>query len=399
MITYDHIMVRFGELSTKGKNKIDFIRVLFHNCQRALKEFDKIHIYMRHDHIYVELNGADYKPIIERLQEVSGIQGLSLVHKSLDRDIENIKNMSLELIKQETGKTFKVHVKRTDKKYPLISDQITRIVAGHILKSGLGLSVDVHNPDIMLSIEVRDEAVYIFSHTFPGAGGYPLGVGGKAMHMLSGGIDSPVAAYLLMKRGVTIECIHFASPPYTQVGVIYKLEDLLKVLNRYQARIRLHIVPFTKIQEAIYDHTDESYCITMMRRMMFRLADRLAKMRHCPVISSGESVGQVASQTLQSMRVINDVTNMPIIRPCATMDKVDIINTSVKIGTYDISIRPYIDCCTIFTPKSPKTAPKLEDCLRFEEEFDYEPLLKEALSNIEVKFISDEEEKKEEDLL
>ena len=399
MITYDHIMVRFGELSTKGKNKIDFIRVLFHNCQRALKEFDKLHIYMRHDHIYVELNGADYKPVIERLQEVSGIQGLSLVHKSLDRDIENIKNISLELIKQETGKTFKVHVKRTDKKYPLISDQITRIVAGHILKSGLGLTVDVHNPDIMLSIEVRDEAVYIFSHTFPGAGGYPLGVGGKAMHMLSGGIDSPVAAYLLMKRGVTIECIHFASPPYTQVGVIYKLEDLLKVLNRYQAKIRLHIVPFTKIQEAIYDHVDESYCITMMRRMMFRLADRLAKMRHCPVISTGESVGQVASQTLQSMRVINDVTNMPIIRPCATMDKVDIINTSVKIGTYDISIRPYIDCCTIFTPKSPKTAPKLEDCLRFEEQFDYEPLLKEALSNIEVKFISDEEDNKDSELL
>lgn len=399
MITYDHIMVRFGELSTKGKNKIDFIRVLFHNCQRALKEFDKLHIYMRHDHIYVELNGADYKPVVERLQEVSGIQGLSLVHKSLDRDIENIKNMSLELIKQETGKTFKVHVKRTDKKYPLISDQITRIVAGHILKSGLGLTVDVHNPDIMLSIEVRDEAVYIFSHTFPGAGGYPLGVGGKAMHMLSGGIDSPVAAYLLMKRGVTIECIHFASPPYTQVGVIYKLEDLLKVLNRYQAKIRLHIVPFTKIQEAIYDHVDESYCITMMRRMMFRLADRLAKMRHCPVISTGESVGQVASQTLQSMRVINDVTNMPIIRPCATMDKVDIINTSVKIGTYDISIRPYIDCCTIFTPKSPKTAPKLEDCLRFEEQFDYEPLLKEALSNIEVKFISDEEDNKDSELL
>ncbi len=399
MITYDHIMVRFGELSTKGKNKIDFIRVLFHNCQRALKEFDKLHIYMRHDHIYVELNGVDYKPVIERLQEVSGIQGLSLVHKSLDRDIENIKNISLELIKQETGKTFKVHVKRTDKKYPLISDQITRIVAGHILKSGLGLTVDVHNPDIMLSIEVRDEAVYIFSHTFPGAGGYPLGVGGKAMHMLSGGIDSPVAAYLLMKRGVTIECIHFASPPYTQVGVIYKLEDLLKVLNRYQAKIRLHIVPFTKIQEAIYDHVDESYCITMMRRMMFRLADRLAKMRHCPVISTGESVGQVASQTLQSMRVINDVTNMPIIRPCATMDKVDIINTSVKIGTYDISIRPYIDCCTIFTPKSPKTAPKLEDCLKYEEQFDYEPLLKEALSNIEVKFISDEEEKKDSELL
>ena len=391
MITYDHIMVRFGELSTKGKNKIDFIRVLFRNIQRALKEFSDIEIKMRHDHIYVTLNGNDYQPIVARLQEVSGIQGLSLVYKTIDRDIEVIKESSLELIKQEEGKTFKVKVKRSDKKYPLVSDQITRLVAGHILRN-TDLKVDVHNPDILLSIEVRDEAAYIFAHTFMGAGGYPLGVGGKAMHMLSGGIDSPVAAYLLMKRGVMIECIHFASPPYTQAGVIYKLEDLLKVLNRYQGRIRLHIVPFTKIQEAIYDHTDESYCITMMRRMMFRLADRLAKMRHCPVISSGESVGQVASQTLQSMRVINEVTNMPIIRPCATMDKVDIINTAVKIGTYDISIRPFIDCCTIFTPKSPKTSPHLDDVLKFEEQFDYEPLLKEALSNIEVKIISDEDE-------
>ena len=389
MISYDHIMVRFGELSTKGKNKVDFIRTLYKNILRALKDFSGLETYMRHDHIYVVLHGADHMPVIERLQDVSGIQGLSLVHMEKDRDIENIKNASLELIKQEEGKTFKVKVKRTDKKYPMISDEITRAVAGHILRN-TDLKVDVHNPDILLSIEVKDEAAYIFSHTYKGAGGYPLGVAGKAMHMLSGGIDSPVAAYLLMKRGVQIECIHFASPPYTQMGVIYKLEDLLKVLNRYQERIRLHIIPFTKIQEAIYDHVDESYCITMMRRMMFRLADRLAKMRHCPVISSGESVGQVASQTLQSMKVINEVTNMPIIRPCATMDKNDIIATSIKIGTYDISIRPFIDCCTIFTPKSPKTAPKLEDCLKFEEEFDYEPLLKEALSNIEVKFIGGE---------
>ena len=399
MIKYDHIMVRFGELSTKGKNKIDFIRVLFHNIQRALKEFPELEIKMRHDHIYVTLNDVDYHPVIDRLQEVSGIQGLSLVYKAEDRDIENIKKVSLELIQQEEGKTFKVKVKRSDKKYPLISDEITRLVAGHILRNMSDkLKVDVHNPDILLSIEVRDEAAYIFAHTFMGAGGYPLGVGGKSMHMLSGGIDSPVAAYLLMKRGVSIECIHFASPPYTQVGVIYKLEDLLKVLNKYQSKIRLHIVPFTKIQEAIYDHCPESYCITMMRRMMFRLADRLAKRRNCPVISSGESVGQVASQTLQSMHVINEVTNTPIIRPCATMDKTDIISTSIKIGTYDISIRPYIDCCTIFTPKSPKTAPHLDEVKKFEEEFDYEPLLKEALANIEVKFISDEDDKVE-DLL
>ena len=398
MIKYDYIMVRFGELSTKGKNKIDFIRVLYHNIVRALKEYQGIEITMRHDHIYVHLNGVNHEPIIQRLQEVSGIQGLSLVYKLEDRNIENIKDVSLELIDQEEGKTFKVKVKRTDKTYPLISDEITRMVAGHILKNNKkDLKVDVHNPDILLSIEVRDEAAYIFAHTYLGAGGYPLGVGGKAMHMLSGGIDSPVAAYLLMKRGVQIECIHFASPPYTQMGVIYKLEDLLKVLNKYQGRIRLHIIPFTKIQEAIYDHTPESYCITMMRRMMFRLADRLARRRNCPVISSGESVGQVASQTLQSMHVINQVTNTLIIRPCATMDKVDIISTAVKIGTYDISIRPFIDCCTIFTPKSPKTSPHLDECLKFEEEFDYEPLLQEALANIELKIITDEEEK--EDLL
>ena len=207
------------------------------------------------------------------------------------------------------------------------------------------------------------------------------------MHMLSGGIDSPVAAYLLMKRGVTIECIHFASPPYTQEAVIYKLEDLLHKLNRYQPKIRLHIVPFTKIQEAIYDHTPEGYCITLMRRMMFRLAARLAKRRNCPVLSSGESVGQVASQTLQSMNVINQVTSIPVIRPCATMDKLEIIKIAEKIDTYEISIRPYEDCCTIFTPKAPKTSPHLDDVELYESKFDYESLINEVLGNIEVKFI------------
>ena len=223
--------------------------------------------------------------------------------------------------------------------------------------------------------------------TYPGAGGYPLGVAGKTMHMLSGGIDSPVAAYLMMKRGVTIECIHFASPPYTQEAVIYKLEDILRKLNRYQARIRLQIVPFTKLQEAIYDHAPESYCITLMRRMMYRLAERLAKRRNCIVISNGESIGQVASQTLQSIKTINEVTNMPVIRPCATMDKLEIISLSKKIDTYEISIRPYEDCCTIFTPKAPKTAPKLEQVEEFEKLFDYESLINEALGNIEVKII------------
>ncbi len=385
MIKYDYIMVRFGELSTKGKNKKDFISTLYLNIKHALKEFSDIKVESRYDHIYIQLNDNDYEPIVSRLQDVSGIQGLSLVHKT-ENDIEKIKEDSLALIKTETGKTFKVKCKRSNKRFPMISDDIVRAVAPVILRN-TDLKVDVHNPDILLQIEVRDEGTYIFTNTFSGAGGYPLGVGGKSMHMLSGGIDSPVAAYLMMKRGVTIECIHFASPPYTQEAVIYKLEDLLHKLNRYQARIRLNIVPFTKIQEAIYDNAPESYCITLMRRMMYRLADKLSKRRKCPVISSGESVGQVASQTLQSINVINEVTNVPVIRPCATMDKVEIINLSKKIDTYEISIRPYEDCCTIFTPKAPKTSPRLDEAKAFEEKFDYESLINDALNNIEVKII------------
>ena len=389
MIKYDHIMIRFGELSTKGKNKKEFIHLLFKNVKHALKEFENVSLEERYDHIYVKLNDEDENEVVNRLQDVSGIQGMSLVYRC-DSDIEEIKKASLELIKLEEGKTFKVKCKRSNKRYPLISDEIVRLVAPIILRN-TDLKVDVHNPDITLSIEIRDEGAYIFTKTYPGIGGYPLGIAGKSMHMLSGGIDSPVAAYLLMKRGVTIECIHFASPPYTQEAVIYKLEDLLKKLNRYQAKIRLNIVPFTKIQEAIYDNVDESYCITLMRRMMFRLASMLSLRRNCPVISSGESVGQVASQTLQSMHVINEVTNIPVIRPCASMDKLEIIKISKKIDTYEISIRPYEDCCTIFTPKAPKTAPHLKEVKEFEDKFEWKSLLDTALNNIEVKYIGEDD--------
>lgn len=395
-MNYDHIMVRFGELSTKGKNKITFIRTLFANIKHALKDNKNLGFEQRYDHIYVLLNGEDPEPVLTRLQDVSGIWALSLVHKC-QTDLATIKKDSLELIKKEEGKTFKVKCKRGNKSFPMVSDEILRHVAGHIL-ANTDLKVDVHNPDIMLSIELRDEGTYIFTKTIPGAGGYPLGVAGKAMMMISGGIDSPVASYLLMKRGVTIECIHFASPPYTSEAVIYKLQDLLTTLNKYQPRIRLHIVPFTKLQEAIYENTSESYAITLMRRMMFRLATILAKRRNCPIIASGESLGQVASQTMQSMNVINEVTNMPVIRPCVTMDKMEIISISKKIGTYDISIRPYEDCCTIFAPKNPKTSPSLDDVLHFEEKFDYVSLINEAIVNTEVKIIEETSEEETTDL-
>lgn len=388
---YDHIMVRFGELSTKGKNKNEFIKVLAKNIKGALSDFEGIEIISKFDHIYVKLNDNEPDKIIEILQDVSGIQGLSLVLLTND-DIENLRKVCLELVKQEKGKTFKVHSKRANKKYPLISDQINREIAKVILQN-TDLKVDVHNPDILVSIEIREEGAFVFTHTYKGAGGYPLGVGGKIMHMLSGGIDSPVAAYLLMKRGIKIECIHFASPPYTNAGVIEKLKDLLGKLNKYQPEIRLNIIPFTKLQEEIYAQSDESYAITLMRRMMFRLADKLAKRRHCLAISSGESVGQVASQTLDSMNVINAVTNMPVLRPVVTYDKTDIIALARKIDTFDISIRPFEDCCTIFAPKNPKTRPSMEEVLKFEEKWDYNKMIDEALDNVEVIYI-----KKENDL-
>lgn len=389
-MTYDHIMVRFGELSTKGKNKKEFIRVLAKNIKTALSDFKALEFVTQYDHIYVKLNGENYEPVLEVLKDVSGIHSLSLVLKTSD-DIENLKSVCLELIKQEQGQTFKVYAKRANKNYPIVSDQINRILAGEILKN-TELKVDVHNPDILLSVEIRAEGAYVFTKTVKACGGYPLGVGGKVMHMLSGGIDSPVAAYLLMRRGITIECIHFASPPYTNIGVIEKLKDLLKKLNRYQVSIRLNIIPFTKLQEEIYHQCDESYAITIMRRMMYRLASELAKRRHCLAISSGESVGQVASQTLDSIAVINEVTNTPVIRPLVTTDKEDIIAISRKIGTYDISIRPFEDCCTIFDPKNPKTKPNLERCLEFETKFDYQAMIEEVLNNVEVIFVKKEDE-------
>lgn len=387
---YDHIMIRFGELFTKGKNKKDFIKILAKNIKSALSDFKDLEHIVQYDHIYIKLNDTEPQKVVEILQDISGIYSLSLVYKT-SCDIETIKKDCLEIAKQEEGKTFKVHTKRADKSFPMVSDEVNRAVATEILKN-TSLTVDVHNPDIMVNVEIREKTTYIFTKSIECAGGYPLGVGGKVMHMLSGGIDSPVAAYLLMKRGITIECIHFASPPYTNIGVIEKLKDLLKKLNKFQANIRLNIIPFTKLQEEIYRVSDESYAITLMRRMMYRLASGLMKRRRCLAISSGESVGQVASQTLDSIGVINEVTNVPVIRPLATVDKADIIKLSRKIDTYEISIRPYEDCCTIFAPKNPKTKPSLEKCEYFETLFDYESMIKEALDNVEVVYVNKDED-------
>ena len=386
-MNYNSIIVRFGEMSTKGKNKKDFIFALARSIKQNLKPYeDKYSMLVRHDHIYIDLNEENLD-IIKELKEIPGMYSFSLCLKITDNvELENIEQIVLKEIKSEAGKTFKIRTKRVDKSYPYTSDDINREIAGYILQNS-DLKVDVHNPDILFNIEVHSEGFYLFTETIKGMGGYPKGSIGRGLMMLSGGIDSPVASYLLLKRGVELSFIHFAAPPYTNSGVIQKLEDLLQVLSEYQTKIKLYIIPFTKLQEEIYKYSEVGYPITIMRRMMYRIATKLAKEKHIPVICSGESIGQVASQTLESMNVINEVTNIPVIRPLAATDKVDIIQISKNIGTYDISIRPYEDCCTIFAPVKPKTAPHLDVCLEIEKKFDYESLVNECVSNAELKVI------------
>ena len=378
---YDHILIRYGELSLKGKNRNVFIRQLRENIKKALKSFSSLEIESQHDRMYIYLKEEDPAKVADVLSRVFGISSFSFAVK-VDSDIDAIVDACLQTLDLEKEQTFKVAARRSDKNFPIISDQINRIVAGAILKNS-HWKVDVHHPDYKIVIEVHQNATYIMTDRMTGAGGYPVGVGGKAMVLLSGGIDSPVAAYLMMKRGVRIECIHFASPPYTSENAQQKVLDLASMISAYQGDLLVHVVPFTNLQLAIYQNADESYAITLMRRMMMRIAKGLAQKRKALALATGESIGQVASQTLESMVAINSVVDIPMIRPLVCMDKVEIIELSKKIGTYDTSILPYEDCCTIFTPKNPVTKPRVDRCVKYEESFDFESLVQDCIQNTE----------------
>ncbi|MEJ8735858.1 tRNA uracil 4-sulfurtransferase ThiI [Erysipelotrichaceae bacterium HCN-30851] len=382
-LVYNHILVRFGELSTKGKNKKDFIKKLLINVKNALRDYDKLTYERTHDRMYIMLNGEDAHEVSVHLQKVFGISSFSFAIR-VESEIEAIKQMALQVALQSDAQTFKIEARRSHKLFPMISDEINRAVAGEILRN-TDLKVNVREPQLRIQIEVHQHDTYIMTGRIPGAGGYPVGVGGKAMVMLSGGIDSPVASYLTMKRGVAIECIHYASPPYTSQAAQDKVLELARKVAPYQGHVRVHLVPFTDLQLAIYKNCDESYAITIMRRMMYRIAERLSEKQHCLAIVNGESIGQVASQTLESMQTINCVTKMPVIRPVACMDKLEIINIAKQIDTYDISIQPFEDCCTIFTPKNPVTKPTIHRAERLESRFDFEKLIDECVEN--TKFI------------
>lgn len=381
-MVYDHILVRYGELSTKGKNKKDFIRRLHQNMKNALRNYPALEFERTHDRMYILLNGVDPDEIAPIISRIFGISSFSYALK-VNSEIEEIIAAAFKSAKQSNSSTFKVEARRHYKLFGMISDEINRAVATEILKN-TEMKVDVHNPELRIIVEVRQFETYIMTNKLQGAGGYPVGVGGKSMVMLSGGIDSPVAAYLMMKRGITVECIHYASPPYTSPRAQQKVIDLAKILAAYQGHIRIHVVPFTELQLAIYKHADESYCITLMRRMMYRIAERLSQRQNCLAIVNGESIGQVASQTLESMNVINETVTMPVIRPVVTMDKLEIIALSEKIGTYETSIQPFEDCCTIFTPKNPVTHPVSRKAAAFEQRFDYDALIEDCLSKIEI---------------
>lgn len=390
---YTEIMVRYGELSTKGKNKRDFIRQLGRNVRAVLHQFPTVEVKAQRDRLHVDLNGEDDQKVISTLQGVFGIETLYPSIK-VEKDMDVIKETALRMAQEQyrSGNTFKINTRRQDKHFEYHTNQINNMLGDYVLENIDGISVDVKNPDIAIRVEVRMNGAYLSSETIHGAGGLPVGTGGRATMMLSGGIDSPVATYLAMKRGVKVDMIHFYSPPYTSEQALNKAKQLTSILAKYSGNIQFIQVPFTEVQETIKEKVPEGYLMTIQRRMMLRIAAEITKSRHCGGVFTGESLGQVASQTLESMLAINDVTSMPVLRPLVSMDKTEIIKISKQIGTYDLSILPYEDCCTIFTPPAPKTKPNLQRSREFENYIDVEGLMKKAVDNIQITDIKPGEE-------
>ncbi|KHE72861.1 tRNA uracil 4-sulfurtransferase ThiI [Halobacillus sp. BBL2006] len=397
-MNFDQIMVRYGEMALKGKNRKAFEQKLQRNLSTKLKAFPDTKVSKTQGRMYIILNGEDPHKVMETCQEVFGIHSLSFAVK-VEKTEEKLKEaVLLAFHDANEAKTFKISSKRTDKGFPIQSGELNPMLGGHILRNTEDVKVDVHHPDVEIKVEVRHDAAYVTAQDYPGAGGLPVGTTGKTLLMLSGGIDSPVSGYLTMKRGVEIEAIHFHSPPYTSDRAKQKVIDLAKELSRFGKAVKIHVVPFTAIQQKIHREMPSGYSMTIMRRMMMRISEKIARKQGILSLTTGESLGQVASQTMESMNTINEVTNYPVIRPLATMDKLEIIDISRKIGTYDISIRPYEDCCTVFVPKAPKTKPTRENANYYESNSDFSEDIEKAVAEtytIEVNASEDDQESNE----
>ncbi|CAM2797514.1 tRNA uracil 4-sulfurtransferase ThiI [Dellaglioa algida] len=382
---YTEIMVRYGELSTKGKNKRNFIDRLGTNVRNSLRGFDDLVVKANRDRMHINLNGDDSELVMQRLSQVFGIQNFSPAIR-VEQDLDAVKETAVAMVSEQfvEGTTFKVNTRRSDHDFELDTNEMNDELGGWILDHVPGITVKMKQPDIILRVEVRANGIFLSSETRQGAGGLPVGTAGKGMLMLSGGIDSPVAGYLGMKRGVSMEMVHFFSPPYTSEQALAKAKELTVKLTPYVGTIQFIEVPFTEIQEQIKHDVPEPYLMTITRRFMLRLTEKIAELRGGLAIFNGESLGQVASQTLESMVAINDVTTMPIIRPVVSMDKNEIIDVAKKIDTFDLSIKPFEDCCTIFAPPAPKTKPRLDRSREFEARLDIDGLIERALAGVKV---------------
>ena len=383
------ILIKYGELTTKKGNRNFFINTLYKNIKNKLKNLDVI-ISKDRSRMYIEFHDSDLDEIKNKLDCIFGIHMYHIAY-IVDTNIDSIKNLLIELVQKLEFSTFKVETKRSDKSFSIHSQEMNRILGGVVLKNKDNVTVDVHHPELFIKVEIREGLSYIYFNAYQGAGGYPLGSQPKGMLMLSGGIDSPVSGYLAMKRGVPTDCVYFEAIPHTSLDARNKVIELSKKLAKYSDEIHLHVVNFTKIQEEIYKNCHPSYCITIMRRMMYRIMEKLAIKYHGLVIINGESIGQVASQTLTSMNVINEVTSMPVIRPVACFDKLEIIDLAKKIDTYDISILPYEDCCTVFVPKHPVINPSLEQAKKEESKFDFSSMIDDAVDTVNTIVVCEEE--------
>lgn len=390
------LIIKYAELNTKKSNINYFIKILKENVTKAIDGIDALVTFDK-GRMFIESSSNNYDQILSKVKNIFGIHEIMIGYKYDDRDIESIQENVINLLKDYDLTTFKVITKRSDKSYPLDSMEISRKVGGAILKTYNNSSVDVHNPNLEVYIELRINAVYIYFEKIKGIGGYPVGTLGKGLLMLSGGIDSPVAGYMAMKRGIKLECVYFESPPHTSEAAKNKVLELAKILSVYNNSIKVHVINFTKIQEEIYKNIPHEYLIIIMRRMMYRISERISRKINALAIINGESVGQVASQTLTSMNVINEVVKIPVIRPVACFDKLEIIDISKKINTYETSILPFEDCCTIFVPEHPVINPEHYKCEEYEKLIDYEQLIDEAIKSRDI--IKIDNKNKYEDLL
>ncbi|MDB3121112.1 tRNA 4-thiouridine(8) synthase ThiI [Clostridioides difficile] len=389
-MVYNILIVKYGEIGVKGKNRYIFENRLIRNIRNMLKPIGRFNVYKEYGRIYVDLEDYDYEEVIEEVRKVFGIVGVCPGVRA-KKDYDTLKEIALKMLEEkiEAGyKTFKVESRRGDKSFGLTSQEMSMDIGGYLLsKVGDRINVDVRNPEVKIKCEYREFHTMVYSDTIPGYGGLPLGTNGRAMSLLSGGIDSPVATWMVAKRGMEVEAVHFHSYPFTSERSQEKVKDLAKILAKYCGRVRLHKVNILEIQKAIGENCNEEEATILSRRFMMRIAQRLSEKRHCDALITGESIGQVASQTIQGLTCTNAVVDLPVFRPLIAMDKSDIVDIAKKIGTFETSIVLEEDCCSVFSPRKPVTKPRLEKIEKSETALDIEKLVQDAIDKIEVEDI------------